>query len=161
MHTHSLTVSSVFLLLFFFFLCRIWLIFGRRFASIPHFWWAHFIVRLISTCSMACCAHFFLSNYLSSFSPLALSLSIVYNKYRLRCKGKTGPAVYICVCCVCELFCLFCWVSLISFRVCVVLLCVLSALYINVSSDERLELRLQTPTQRTSAWNPVSFSIFF
>lgn len=84
---------------------------------------------------MACCAHFFLSNYLSSFSPLALSLSIVYNKYRLRCKGKTGPAVYISVCVVYVSYfvCLFVLLSKFDIIscVCCVVVCLISSLYMS------------------------------
>lgn len=80
------------------------------------------------------CAHFFLSNYLSSFSPLLLYLSIVYNKYRLRCKGKTGPAVYICVCVVyVSYFCLFVLLSKFDIIscVCCVVVCLISSLYMS------------------------------
>lgn len=51
------------------------------------------------------------------------------------CKGMTGPVV------LCELF-LFVLLSKFDIISCVFCECILSALYI--SSDERLELRLQT-----------------
>lgn len=148
-HTHTLTVSSVCLLLFSF-VDSDWYLEGVLLG----FWWALHSSTNINMSLMACCAFLF-PIHTRVCLVLSPPLSIVQQipSIRLRCKGKTGPAVFISVC-ECELF-LFVLLSKFDIISCVFLL--ISSLYLEWRTSWA---SFTNSTQRTSAWNPVSFSFF-
>lgn len=107
----------------------------------------------------------FIVRLISTFQCLltVLPFSIYNNKYRPNCwsVGVKERLVlqFICVC-ICYLlwviFSLLCWVSdIISCFVCV---CLISPVYREWRTSWA---SFTNSTQRTSAWNPVSFSFYF
>lgn len=95
---------------------------------------------------MACCASSVISSSIYCTTNTVYTVTV--------CKGKTGPVV------LCELF-LFVLLSKFDIISCGVFCeCILSALSISRVTNV-LSFVYKLCSQRTSAWNPVSFSFFF